>query len=184
MDVLQWFDLRWRECGKLDQSRIDRYKEDYKRSPGFELGAGRLHVADGTDVGRAEPGAPNKIVVVQRGKRPPPAVEGSVRGSPAKGQVTVAGMAYDYRSAAHCLVLVIEELQRQDPGFLELCWKDSRFRRAERTHFIARAKEKLGTEHFQSEAREMDNGWWLSMQTQTQKKWELLEAAADIAKMV
>ena len=80
-------------------------------------------------------------------------------------------------------MLVIEELQRQDPGFLELCWKDSRFRRAERTHFIARAKEKLGTEHFQSEAREMDNGWWLSMQTQTQKKWELLEAAADIAKM-
>ena len=176
LDVSQWFDQRWRECGKLDQSRIDRYRELYQQSPGREPGASRQTAAEGRNLKR--------IVIDQQGReRPPPRVAVNGRRKPAQGQVTVAGKAHDYDSATTCLKLVLEKLQEQDPSFLERCSHDPRFHRSERTHFVARTVEKLGNQRFQKYAIQMDNDWWLPTQTQTQEKWAVVCAAAEIAGM-
>ena len=42
----------------------------------------------------------------------------------------------------------------------------------------------MGTKHAQKDPNKIGDGWgWMSTQTQTQKKWELIKWAAEIAKL-
>ena len=77
---------------------------------------------------------------------------------------------------------MLEALQQRDRRFLRKCEKDSRFhKRGGNNYYIARNKAGLGSEHFQKYPLTMDNGWFLSTQTQNQEKWKLILAAADVA---
>ncbi len=184
--LTDWFDELWNKrcCKPLTDELLKDYQRRFKEKPGQEPGVppdasrgsatGKQAVAKGKDSKR--------IVIVQHGVRPPPDVPGNYGKEKAKGQVTVAGESYAYSSSTTCMKLVLEKLQEQDPSFLERCWDDSRFhRKGRRTHFVARTKAELGSEGFRKHAIPMDNDWWLPTQTQTQEKWKVVEAAADVA---
>lgn len=81
-----------------------------------------------------------------------------------------------------CLQVVLDALQQRDSRFLERCLSDKRFSGRSR-HFIGRKKSELGSKHARLHPTRMDCGWWLSSQTQTQEKWKLILAAAEIAGM-
>ena len=186
--LTKWFDGLWDQpcCKLLTDELLNDYRRRFNEKPGLEPGV-PLDVSRGSATGKqavAKGEDSKRIVIVQHGVRPPPKVSGNIKGKEAKGQVTVAGESYPYSSATTCMKLVLEKLQEQDSGFLEKCWDDSRFhRKGRRTHFVARTKAELGSEGFRKYAIPMDNDWWLPTQTQTQEKWKVVEAAADVAGM-
>lgn len=99
-----------------------------------------------------------------------------------QGTVIVAGRSLPYKSAQQAQKLVLDELQSRDSSFLDRCDKDRRFHGKKR-RFIARNKKDLGT-HSEKCAQEIGGGWgWMSVQTQTQQKWKLIQWAAEVAKL-
>lgn len=175
----EWFDRRWAEIG-AQPDQPSSYCENWE-PPGVPM----------RGVSPKEPrqppeqevnDAPNVIVFVQEGTRPPADIEGNTHRAPAEGVVGIGGERLRYESAQECLKVVLEALQQRDRRFLRKCEKDSRFhKRGGNNHYIARNKAGLGSEHFQKYPLTMDNGWFLSTQTQNQEKWKLILAAADVA---
>jgi len=164
-----WFNNRWKEVDvDWSRRRLKEYCETWKPPT--------TPPPDDVD-------AYDRIIFIQKGKRPPPLVKGDHQGMRPQGKVVVAGQSFRYSSAQHAQKLVLDELQRQDGSFLPRCDKDPRFHRNQ-THFIARNKEDLGTPHSQKYAKKIGDGWgWMSTQTQTQEKWELIQWAAEKAKL-
>lgn len=173
-EAVAWFGNRWNE---IDPTQSRKQLREYCRTwkpPAWP----RL------DIDPDEDWSPPKypwIVFVQEGERPPPPVEGANNKRwPARGWVEVAGKSIRYESAQEAVVLVFTELQRRDKDFLPRCGEDSRFgTRARR--FVARTRQGLGSKANQKYAKELGDGWWMSTQTQTREKWNLIEWGAAVA---
>ena len=184
--LTKWFDGLWDQpcCKVLTDELLKDYRSRFNEKPGQEPGVppdasrrpatGKQAVAKGKDSKR--------IVIVQHGVRPRPHVPGNYGRKKAEGQVTVAGKSYAYDSATTCMKLVLEKLQERDPSFLGQCWRDPRFKKKRgESRYVARTEAELGSKGFRKYAIPMDNDWWLPTQTQTQEKWKVVEAAADVA---
>lgn len=174
-EAVDWFKNRWKEVdADWSRRRLEEYCKTWKPPT--------TPPPDGVD----EPtrvGADDRVIFVQKGERPPPRVEGDHKGKEPQGTVVVAGRGFEYGSAQQAQKIVFDELQRRDKSFLDRCDKDPRFH-GKKTHFIARNEKGLGTEHAQKDPNKIGDGWgWMSTQTQTQKKWELIKWAAEIAKL-
>ena len=174
-EAVDWFKNRWKKVdADWSRRRLEEYCKTWKPPT--------TPPPDGVD----EPthlGADDRIIFVQKGGRPPPLDKGGKKGTRPRGTVIVAGQSFPYRSAQQAMKIVLDELQRRDDSFLGKCDKDEEFHR-DMTHFIARTKEGLGTRHFRRYAKKIGDGWgWMSTQTQTQEKWELIQRAAKNAKL-
>ena len=173
-EAVDWFKSRWK---KVDADRSRRRLKEYCKTwkppstpPPDDVDELAYRSDDDDD----------KIVFVQEGERPTPLVEGDVRGTPPHGSVRVANNSFRYESAQQAAKMVFDELQRRDENFLRKCWNDVRFH-GRKNHFISNNKEGLGTAAFRQHPMEIGDGWWMSTQIQTQKKWELVKWAAEIA---
>ena len=179
----EWFDRRWAKVG-VQPDQPERYCEDWEAPDVSMLGVtedegehGRSSDLDVYDESKV-------IVFVQEGPRPPPLVSGGKgKRKPAQGVVIIGGRSFPYGSAQECLPVVMEALQQRDPRFLWRCVRNQRFRKNGKSRYITRNQSALGSEHFSKYATKMNNGWWLSTRTQTQEKWKLVHAAANIAGM-
>ena len=171
-DELQaWFNARWKEAGSRPD-RLAAYCQEWEK-PDVPLPGVSNDGATGAPV----------IVLEQEGRRPPNLVHGgNGRRAPSKGVVTIRGERHPYSSAQKCLKAVLDVLQRSDKNFLARCRADPRFR-GRTTCYIGQRRQDLGTKAFSEYATKLDSGWLLSSQTQTQEKWALILAAAEIAGM-
>lgn len=175
-EVVDWFKGRWKKVdAEWSRRRLKEYCKTWKRpaTPSPD---------DVSEPTRRDDAVDDRIIFVQEGERPPPRVERATKRRPARGTVVVAGRSFPYKSAQQAQRLVLDELQSRDSSFLDRCDKDRRFHGKKR-RFIARNKKDLGT-HSQKNAQEIGDGWgWMSAQTQTQQKWELIRWAAEVAKL-
>ena len=177
-DELQdWFNRRWKEIGS-QPNQPAAYCREWKRNDVPMLG-----VTDGPK--RAGSRRDEAVMVFeQEGTRPPPPIRGKQKKEPPRGVVIVGGVRYPYSSAQKCLPLVLNALQKRDKSFLDRCLADPRFSKRRGSRYIGRRREDLGSDDFRRYATPLDNGWWLSAaRTQTQEKWKLILAAAEIAGM-
>ncbi len=177
-EAVDWFKNRWKEVdADWSRRRLKEYRKTWKppaTPPPDGVDEPNAHRDDMDDVD-------DRIVFVQKGKRPLPRVEGAPKGENLSGTVRVAGKNYPYESAQEAQKLVFDELQRRDKSFLRRCNKDSRFHR-QTTHFIARSEEGLGgSERYRKFAQEIGSGWWMAAQTTTPEKWKLILWAAENA---
>ena len=168
-EAVDWFEGRWKEIdAKWSRQRLKEYCKTWKPPA--------TPPPDDVDTD-------DRIIFIQKGERPPPLAKGEQKGTRPRGTIIVAGQSFPYRSAQQAQKIVFDELQRRDESFLDRCDKDRRFHR-NTTHFIARKRKGLGPPHFQKYPKKIGAGWgWMSTQTQTQKKWELIQWAAEIAKL-
>ena len=174
-EAVDWFEGRWKEIdAESSRQRLKEYCKTWKpptTPPPDDIDEPNAHRDDVDD----------RIVFVQKGKRPLPRVERAAKGKNLSGTVRVAGKSYSYESAQEAQKLVFDELQRRDKSFLRRCNKDSKFHR-KTTHFIARSREGLGgSKRNQRYAQQIGSGWWMATQTDTPKKWKLILWAAKIA---
>lgn len=171
-DELQaWFNDRWKKAGS-QPDRLAAYCREWVK-PDVPMPGESPEFAKGAEV----------IIIEQEGPRPPNLVRGGNGNREAsKGVVTIRGERYPYRSAQKCLKVVLDVLQKTDESFLTRCRTDPRFH-GKTTHYIGKTRRDLGTEHYRLYPTELDSGWLLSSQTQTQEKWALILAAAEIAGM-
>lgn len=184
-ELKDWFDKRWEKVGP-QHNELAKYRKEWKRPavPLRGVTGGRVRNSSSTPNQSSRRVTAKRTIVVfeQEGVRPTPYTgKGQKRQSP-RGRITIGNKHYPYDSAIGCLKIVLEDLAQRDSGFLKRCWDDPRFHtRGRRTHYIARSRSDLGSEHFGISAKELNSGWWLAGQTQTQRKWQLICAAADIA---
>ena len=174
-EAVDWFKNRWKKVdADWSRRRLEEYCKTWKPPT--------TPPPDGVD----EPtrvGADDRIVFVQKGDRPTLFVEGDRKGKEPQGTVVVAGTSFEYGSAQQAQKIVFDELQRRDKSFLCRCDKDPRFHKRKR-HFIARKRKDLGTPHSEKYANRIGDRWgWMSAQTQTQEKWQLIQWAAEVAKL-
>ena len=190
-DLADWFESRWEGVDATQsRKRLQEYYKTWKPpatpSPDDMDDVGNRSTSAARRINRQESSpddlGDDRIVFVQEGKRPPPPVKKTNRGSPSRGTVRIAGTSYSYDSAQEAQKLVFDELQRRDGRFLSRCDKDPRFH-GRKNHFIARSIAGLGSEDFQQYPLRIGSGWWMSTQTQTRQKWKLMLAAAEIAGM-
>lgn len=171
-DELQaWFNDRWKKAGS-QPDRLAAYCRDWVKPDVPMPGESPPDFVTEAEV----------IVVEQEGPRPPNPVRKGGRRAASKGVVIIRGERYRYSSAQQCLKVVLDVLQKTDESFLTRCRADPRFH-GETTHYIGKTRRDLGTEAFGAYATKLDSGWLLSSQTQTQDKWALILAAAEIAGM-
>ena len=167
-EAVDWFKSRWKEIDAgWSRQRLKEYCKTWKPPA--------TPAPDDVDTD-------DRIVFIQKGERPPPLARGDQTGTRPRGTVVVSGRSFPYKSAQQAQKLVFDELQRRDESFLDRCNEDPRFHRPQ-THFIAQNKKDLGTEHFAKDAKEIGEWGWMSVQTQTQEKWELIQWAAEVAKL-
>ena len=178
----EWFDRRWKEIGaQSDQPAA--YCKRWKKPEHPLLGVDPDPKKQGRQPDRHATDEPKIIVFVQKGKRPPPAIEGgNGKRVPAGGEVRIDGKRFPYEAAQECLKIVLEALQQEDQRFLAKCEKDRRFHRGKNSHYIAQREAGLGNKRFREYSQPIgESGWFFSTHTQTQEKWKLIEAAADVA---
>jgi len=175
-EAVDWFKNRWKEVDPdSSRRRLKEYCETWRPPT-------TIPPDDLDEMHSVETNAADKIVFVQEGGRPPCRVKGGQRRKPARGSVEIAGKSFPYKSAQQAVEQVFNELQRRDENFLPMCCEDDRFDRGG-TRFIADNIDGLGTRDFREYPHKIGDRWWMSTQTQTQDKWELVELAAEIAEL-
>ena len=182
-EMERWFERRWRESSNGDPSEALRgYCDSWTRPSTRMIGVTTTSRKLSRESEKPNVQGDGKIVFRQHGARPPDLVEGEHKGQSPCGSVKVDGRAFEYKSIQEAVRQVFEELQRRDSDFLKRCHLDRRFR-GNQNRYIAKKRKRLGHTSIRESAEKMSNGWWIRANLQTQKKWELVLAAADIAKL-
>lgn len=131
------------------------------------------------------PGRPaptERLTVPNKGGTKNPATSPNSR---KHGTVVLFGEEHSYRNAKERLVVVLRELAKRDPAFLEHCYENSEFRGPKR-RYISRRIEDLypGRPDFQERNVEpLPNGWLLGTQLTNPTKEVLIQAAVKVASL-
>ena len=100
----------------------------------------------------------------------------------AHGKVVLRGRSFPYSSAKDALTIVLRELAKSDPTFLERCSRHHAFSGKKR-RYIARHLHDLypGREDFESQHEELPGGWLVGTHSNNSQKMALVRAAAEVA---
>ena len=96
--------------------------------------------------------------------------------------VVILGEELPYRNAKEAMILVLSELARRDPSFLEHCSRHQGFHGRTR-HYIAQRVGDLypGRSDLQSEHEKLPGNWFVGTNISNQQKLGLIRAATEVA---
>jgi predicted type IV restriction endonuclease len=98
------------------------------------------------------------------------------------GTLTLQGKDYPYNSAKEAMVIVLSELAKRDPSFLERCSQRPDARGSKR-RYIARTPEELypDREDLRYKREPLPGGWWVATNLNNVLKKTIIKLAAEVA---
>lgn len=98
------------------------------------------------------------------------------------GTLVLRGKEYPYNSAKEAMVIVLSELAKLDPSFLERC-SQRPDARGNKRHYIARTPEELypDREDLRYKREPLPGGWWVATNLNNALKKTIIKLAAEVA---
>lgn len=129
-------------------------------------------------VREARAGIPEKPNLVPQSSARQGAAEEATR----SGVLILRGKSYPYTSAKDAMVIVLRELAKEDPAFLERCSLHPNAQGRKR-RYIARTPEELypDREDLRDLRAELPGGWWVATNLNNVLKGTIVRLAAEVA---
>lgn len=111
-----------------------------------------------------------------------PAPQSAAGESIRRGQLILRGKAYPYNNAKDAMVIVLSELAKADPSFLERC-SQHRDAQGRKRRYIARTPEELypDREDLREMREELPGGWLVATNLNNVLKKTIIRLAAEVA---
>lgn len=99
-----------------------------------------------------------------------------------RGSLTLFGRQYEYRNANEAMVIVLRELAKRDPSFLEKCSRHPNMRGHSRK-YIARTPEELypDSPSLRDLRQALPGGWFVLTDINNHQKKAIIKIAAEVA---
>ena len=186
--LTEWFDDLWKQqrCKRLTKKVLDEYRHRFEQKPGREPG---VEPNASEELGALRNARVTKLHFKPNGKRPPP------KGKSGAGKLLVTYVngptkTLGYASSAEAVRKVLEVLSGGQAGFLEECARafgKSRVRDSysgPQRSWLSQNKHEVQSHmagKYQIHATEVIAGWWLSQDTNPDRKWWFVVKAAELA---
>jgi len=124
---------------------------------------------------RETPARPVENIPQQSNKRPAPV-------SSRRGELVIFGRPYQYRFGNEAMAIVLRELAKRDPTFLERCSHHPKAQGSKR-RYIARSLEELYPDQpdLRAQHESLPDGWYVATNINNGQKMSIIRLAAEVA---